>query len=276
MVTKEYCKQNYMEFKDAYRRIPLRKEFFEFAKIPRRRLEILYGRDAYSKLQKDCGDEANKLSLERTPRERIMRQYGDLALELKELPRSSDWVHRNLRPSVSGLERDPHCIKWSEFPSKFVEWAEEENIAGYEDVLGYIRETGTKAKKKTERIDAEFRRIMQDLRSWAPARRRNSEAEYKIELRAHLKSLGYSMNEEFGESNVDLLVGKKHAIETKKDPQLSDYDRLFGQLARHLQHQRNVIALIFDVPSEDKFANFASLVDKYLNKEDNLVEIMKK
>lgn len=81
MITKEYCKQKYMEFKGAHRRIPLRKEFVKFAQIPNRRLEVLYSRDAYSKLQQDCGDEANKLSLERTPKEKIMRQYGDLVLE---------------------------------------------------------------------------------------------------------------------------------------------------------------------------------------------------
>jgi hypothetical protein len=84
------------------------------------------------------------------------------------------------------------------------------------------------------------------------------------------------MNEEFGESNIDLLVNKKYAIETKKDPQLSEYDRLFGQLARHLQHQRNVIALIFDAPSEDKFSNFVLLVDKYLNREESFVEVIRK
>lgn len=144
----------------------------------------------------------------------------------------------------------------------------EENITGYEEALGYIRGAVEKSKEKFERRDAEFKRVIQDVRSWAPALRRNSEGEYKIELRAHLKSLGYSLNEEFGESKVDLLVNKKHAIETKKEPQLGS--------ARHLQHQRNVIALIFDVPSEDKFSNFVSLVDRYLNKGDNSVEIMKK
>jgi hypothetical protein len=276
MVTKEYCQQKYMEFKKAHSRIPLRKEFERFAGIPRRQFEILYGRDAYSKLQEDCGDEANKLSLERTPRERIMRQYGDLAKELKELPRSSDWAHHNLRPSISGLERDPHFIKWPEFPSKFAEWVKEGNIAGYDQVLGYIQSRANTSKAKSDRVDAEFRRVIQDIRAWAPARRRNSEEGYKVELRAHLKSLGYLLNEESGESNVDLLINNRHAIETKKDPQLADYDRLFGQLARHLQHHQNVIACIFDVPSGDKFNNFVSLVDRYLNKEESLVEVIKK
>lgn len=276
MITKEYCKQKYMEYKDSHQGIPLRDDFLRFAKIPKGQLGILYGRDAYTELQKDCGDEANKWSLERTPRERIMMQYGDLALELKELPNSSDWMQRRFKPSITGLNKRPHYIKWSEFPSKFQEWVKEENITGYDKVLGYVDELAVGLEAKIERKDAEFERVLRDIRLWSPGRRRNSEGEYKIELRAHLKSLGYRMDEEFGESNVDLLVNKKHAIETKKDPQLSEYDRLFGQLARHLQHQRNVIALIFDAPSQDRFSNFVSLVDKYLNKEESFVEVIKK
>jgi len=97
-----------------------------------------------------------------------------------------------------------------------------------------------------------------------------------VELRSHLKSLGYVVNEEFGESNFDLLINRNYAIEIKKDPKLGEYDRLFGQLARHLQHQLRVIALIFDAPGEDNFNNFSSLVDSYLNKERKTVEIIKK
>jgi hypothetical protein len=41
---------------------------------------------------------------------------------------------------------------------------------------------------------------------------------------------------------------------------------MFGQLARHLQHQLNIIALIMDAPSEDKFENFVLLVGTYMNK----------
>ena len=68
----------------------------------------------------------------------------------------------------------------------------------------------------------------------------------------------------------------KFAIEIKKDPKLAEYDRLFGQLARHLQHQLRVIALVLDAPGEDNFSNFSSLVDDYLNKDTRMVEIIKK
>jgi len=205
-----------------------------------------------------------------------MRRYGDLALKLGELPNSSDWMHSGLKPSISGLEQKPHLIKWSEFPQKFSEWAQSEDIHGYEKVLDFISKSSVKSNSKTESRDREFEKIVADIRLWSPGRRRNSEGEYKVELKGYLKTLGYEVNEEFGESNVDLLINKKHMIEIKKDPKLGEYDRLFGQLARHLQHQLRTIALIFDAPSEDNFSNFTSLVDSYLNKETKTVEIIKK
>ena len=276
MITKADCKLKYLECKESYKRIPLTGEFCKFAEISNRQLVSLYGRNAYTKLQEDCGDDANKLNMARTPRESIMRQYGDLALALKELPNSSDWIHRKLRPGISGLEKSPHFIKWSEFPMRFKEWVEAESISGYERVLGYINQSVEKSQGKDEKRDREFEKVLRDIRMWSPGRRRNSEGEYKIELRNHLESLGYGLNEEFGESNFDLLMDKKYAVEIKKEPQLSEYDRLFGQLARHLQHQPRIIALVFDPPSEDKFRNFVSLVDAYLNKGDTSVEVIKK
>jgi hypothetical protein len=276
MTTKDDCIRKYAEYKDATGTIPKKKDFLEFAGIHSRQLTELFGRDPYSKLQRECGDDANKLNLERTPQETIMRQYGDLALELGVLPNSSDWIHRQLRPSVEGLAKRPHFITWSDFPRTFANWVESERITGYDKVLDYITKSVTKSNSRLEEKDRGFDRLVDDIRSWSPARRRNSEGEYKIELRSHLKSVGYEVNEEFGQSNFDLLISKTYAIETKKDPKLGDYDRLFGQLARHLQHQRRVVAVIFDAPGEDNFSNFSSLVDSYLNKEKKTVEIIKK
>lgn len=277
MTSKDDCVQKYAEYKATHGgEIPKKKDFFKFSGIHERQLTSLFGRDAYSKLQRECGDDANKLDLERTPRDQIMRQYGDLALELGMPPNSSDWIHRGLRPTKEGLAKKPHFITWSEFPEKFSEWIESERISGYDKVLDYIAKSVARSTVRREVKDREFDRIVSDIRLWSPARRRNSEGEYKIELRSHLKSLGYVVNEEFGESNFDLLISKNYVIEIKKDPKLGEYDRLFGQLARHLQHQLRVIALIFDAPGEDNFNNFSSLVDSYLNKERKTVEIIKK
>ena len=276
MISKKDCIQKYEEYKETFQKIPKAREYFKFAGFHKSKLIEIYGDDAYSKLQIECGDNANKLNLKRTPLAKIMRQYGDLSIELGKLPSSAHWIHRRLKPSVSGLEKAPHFIKWSEFPLKFKAWVEQDGVTGYKEVLEYASHLTDKQRLKTGESDREFERVIQEIRIWSPARRRNSEGEYKIELRKHLEKMNYVLNEEFGESNYDLLVNKKYAIEIKKDPQQSDYDRLFGQLARHLQHQVHVIALIMDAPSEDKLSNFKLLVDKYLNRDNRFVEVIKK
>lgn len=278
MKTKDELIRKYQEYKNRYETIPKYEDFLKFAVTHWGELVAVFGRNAYTKLQQECGDEGNKLDLKRTPQESIMRQYGALALNLlesgvEELPRSSDWIHHKLKPSIDGLRKPPHCILWSEFPRRFSEWVKTEGISGYEKVLNLIEKSSPQSR--IEARDREFGKLATDIRHWSPGRRRNNEGEYKVELKGHLKSLGYEVNEEFGESTVDLLVNKKHAIEIKKEPKLGDYDRLFGQLARHLQYQLRAIALIFDAPSEDNFSNFASLVDSYLNKGAKMVDIIK-
>ena len=91
-----------------------------------------------------------------------------------------------------------------------------------------------------------------------------------------MNSLNHELNEEFGESKFDLLVQKKFAIEIEKDPDLGEYDRLFGQVARHLQHQCKVIVLILEATRKDKFDNFTALIEKYLNVDKNSVEVIKR
>ena len=275
-VTKEYCIQKYHEYKETFQKIPKFREFIKFAGLGESHVVKLYGENAYAKLQVECGDVANKLNLEIFPRDKIMRQYADLAIELGKLPTSSHWIHRGLKPTISGLRGSPHEIKWSDFPFVFRSWVESEKISEYQNVLDLIDDSSDKNKPRMEKQNREFEKIIFDIRSWSPARRRNTEESYKIELRKHLESIGYLVNEEFGESKFDLLINQKYAVEIKKDPPLSEYDRLFGQLARHLQNQLNVVCLILDAPSEDKLQNFMSLVDSYLNKDDKLIEVIKK
>jgi hypothetical protein len=124
--------------------------------------------------------------------------------------------------------------------------------------------------------DVDFESVVRAIKTWTPARRRNTEETYKVELRKHLEANDFDVSEEFGESNLDLLINKDIGVEIKKDPTLSEYDRLFGQLARHLQYHRRVVALILDPSSDDKFKNFASLVDEYLNGGDRIVEVVRK
>ncbi len=275
MISKEISIQKYEEYKNLYKRIPKYREYLEYSGLNKQSLIKIFGEDAYAKLQNECGDVANKLSLEKTPLDKIMRQFGDLVLEMGRIPSSSHWIHKDLKPGISGLSKAPHFIKWSEFPEKFMSWlilSKEHEYEKAKEIIG--QSSGNFKLKKVG--DSEFEKLIKVVSLWSPARRRNSEGEYKIELRKHLEASGFGLNEEFGESNFDLLINKRYAIEIKKDPNLSEYDRMFGQLARHLQHQLNIIALVMDAPSQDKFENFSSLVDMYLNKDEKNIEVIKK
>ena len=277
VTTRLYCKEQYLALKERLDRKPNREEFLTASKLGRRVLDRLYGASSYSKLQEECGDDANTYLKQGTPLEEIMTQYGDVALRLERLPFGADWTHADCKPTVDGLQKGAHGIKWSQMSERFREWATSEGHEKYRPVVEMIpAPTLTPPPKKASSLELGLTKLMADIHRWSPARRRNTEGEYKIELRKWLESVGHSLNEEYGESTSDLVVGKRYVIETKKAPQLGDYDRLFGQLARHLQQFPIVIAVIFDVPSEDKLENFSLMVDKHLNIEPNIAEIVKK
>jgi hypothetical protein len=157
-----------------------------------------------------------------------------------------------------------------------LEWIEENGDSGFERAVEIIGASNGHDSVKRDNGDQLFHRLARDIREWTPARRRNSEETYKVELRKHLESLRYALNEEYGESNFDLLVAKCYAIEVKKDPDLAEFDRLFGQVARHLEHQCKVIVLILEATRKDKFDTFVTLIDKYLNVGGNAVEVIRK
>ena len=277
MLTKEKCVQKYEECKLSKNGgISEYREFLKYAGIDRRQLERLFGASAYSKLQNAAGDVANRLQLERTPFRRLCSSTAASSRNSALCQPYAEWDQRGLKPTESGLRAKPHNMKWSELPAKFVEWVTANKVSGFDKAIEIITTSVRTGANKPENGDVYFSRLIKDVRDWTPARRRNSEAEYKIELRKHLESLNHKLNEEFGESKYDLLVRREYAIELKKDPDLAEYDRLFGQLARHLQHQCKVIVLILEATRKDKYDNFITLVDKYLNINENSVEVIKR
>jgi hypothetical protein len=275
-LTKESCIQKYIECKRSKNgEIPERDEFLRVAGIPKGQLQRVFGPSWYSKLQAAAGDIPNKLQLERTPFDIIMRQYGNLVTEVKKIPRYADWDQHGLRPTDGGLSKI-HGVKWSEMPDKFMEWVRSNNISEFDEAIQIICTCTPATVINHERPATFFSLLIKDVREWTPALRRNSEGEYKIELRKHLESLKYDLNEECGDSNCDLLVEGKCIIELKKDPSSSEYDRLFGQIARHLGHSSKIVVLILQATRGDKYDDFVELVDRYLNVGENLVEVIKR
>jgi hypothetical protein len=277
ILTEESCIQKYRECKQVTNgEIPICDEFLKYAFVSLRQLEKVFGSSAYSKLQVAAGDAPNKFGMERTPIENIMQQYGKLVEEFGDAPPYPEWSRRDFRPTDAGIRR-AHGINWSDMPTKFVGWAKENNVPGFDKALAILESRVVASAPKIEKGDSEFSRLIRDVRNWMSARRRNSEESYKVELRGHLESLKYELNEEFGESKSDLLVVRKYAIELKKDPDRGEYDRLFGQVARHLQDYRGVIVLILEATRKDNYDNFTSLVDRYLNNVDvDRVEVVKR
>ena len=267
----------YNELKSGNDGVPLKyREFLEASGINKRALVKLFGANAYTKLQELAGDTPNKLNLKRTPLETIMITYGDLATEVisteQRLPTASHWAGKDLRPTESGLN-NVHKIKWSEFPSKFHKYCTGDNTlkSKYADLLKFI-ETSNIVEPKNKSSHSKNRllsNVYTDILEWSPALRRNSEEAYKSELSHFLKQVKYlqkkgvDIREEKSDSRCDIAIDNKIGIEIKKSPSLSEYDRCFGQIARHLKNYKFVIVVIFDVPRQEQFEDFIQLVEKY-------------
>lgn len=114
-----------------------------------------------------------------------------------------------------------------------------------------------------------FEQVCETLKKWSPAMRRSNEESYKSELSNYLKQSSpvqikkETIREEKGDSRCDIAIGEDVGIEIKKSPLLSEYDRCFGQIARHLKSYKKVVVIIFDVPRQEQFDDFCKLVDKY-------------
>ncbi len=247
---------------------PKYRDFLDQTGIGKRTLSRLFGSESYTKLQQEAGDSPNRLNLERTSIRQIMEQYALLVVEIGVVPVYAQWDQRGLRPTESGLTK-AHGIKWSDVPARFLDWAASEAEGKFAAAISIVNQSllamGRGTTTDSRSADPDLARLLTQIQNWMPARRRNSEGEYKIELRKHLESLKYRLNEEHGDSLCDILVERTFALELKKDPNLQEYDRLFGQIARHLQWYSRVIVVIFDAKRGDTHDKFVSLVDRFLN-----------
>lgn len=111
-----------------------------------------------------------------------------------------------------------------------------------------------------------FGQVCKLLDGWSPPLRRSSEETYKAEIANHLKQklkTTEKILEERGETTCDIAVGLCVGIETKKSPTLAEYDRCFGQVARHLDVFEYVAIVILDVKTDQHFEAFCERVDKY-------------
>ena len=233
---------------------PLRNEFLDFCGIGGKKLDRLFGKDPYSKLQREAGDEPNKLELERSSISEILEKFGTLVRKHQRKIVAADWMEANYSPTPDGI-RVVHKIQWSELPNVFVE--QYKNNVEWADVFQILGIT-KKNSPTYSKSNKSFNDIVERIVNWTPDRKRIIEEGYKIELRNYLEK-HFNLEEEVGESNPDLLINKKYPIEVKRDPTQSEYDRLLGQMIRHNKLFGSAIAIVTSVSSQDRFKKFQKL-----------------
>lgn len=233
---------------------PLRNEFLIFCEIGGKKLEKLFGKDPYSKLQREAGDDPNKLELERTSISEILEKFGSLVRKHQRKIVAADWMEANYSPTPDGI-RVVHKIQWSELPNVFTE--QFKSNSEWADVLQIL-----KVPQRNDAINSKhtktFDEIVQKIDAWTPDRKRIIEEGYKIGIRHYLETF-FDVEEEVGDTNPDLLIDRKYPIEIKRDPTQSEYDRLLGQMIRHNKSFGSAIAIITNVSSQDRFKKFQKL-----------------
>jgi len=247
---------------------PLAKQFLRHCSIQTRKLEEVFGGNAYTKLQQECGDNPNKLLMQRTPMVQILDQYGELVRKFQGLPVTGDWTQAGFKPSADSINK-VHNLKWSDFPAFFIK--EYFDKPQWKDVIEIIKKSSAfLSPKKSSKT---FNELTETIRDWTPDRKRIIEEGYKIELRNYLENY-FNLEEEVGESNPDLLINKKYPVEIKKDPTQSEYDRLLGQMIRHNKLFGSAIAVVTNVSSEDRFRKFQKLFIEIHTKLDMTAELI--
>lgn len=122
----------------------------------------------------------------------------------------------------------------------------------------------------------EFEGLVQAIREWTPYRRYSHEDGYATDLRSYLQNTcGLACRAEAGESNADIEVDGRFPIEVKKNPRLSQYDRLIGQLVRHCRSKGCAIAVVCDVKRGDLFSDFKHNIRTSLVLSDRIAVIDK-
>ncbi|MFA6059828.1 MAG: hypothetical protein WC756_16605 [Taibaiella sp.] len=271
MEDKIYYIEQYKKLKELKNgKKPLYKEFLAFCKSPEMKFQGAFGSNAYTKLQQECGDNPNKLQLERTPITDILDQYGQLVRANNKIPVRSDWVYAKLKPLPDGISK-VHGIKWSAMPITFLK--EYGNKPEWSDVNLILK--GTDNVIKTVKSNKVFDEIVERLENWKPDRKRVLEEGYKIELRNYLEKF-FNLEEEVGESNPDLLINNKFPIEVKRDPSQSEYDRLLGQMIRHNKLYGSAIAIVTNISSEDRFKKFQKIFIEIHDKLGMTAELLNK
>ncbi len=113
-------------------------------------------------------------------------------------------------------------------------------------------------KQASDEIQVRIPEIVQIIESWIPKQLFRSEEAYEAALAEYLEGRGITAPEQQGTSLVDILAANGIGIEAKLNPNRSEYDRLVGQIVRHLENHGNVIVLIVRPDKRDLLEEYKS------------------
>ena len=121
MNEKEHFKNLYFQLKIDIGKQPSSKLFFKKYVNSRRKLDKLFGREAWSKFVTYCGDTSHNFMTPKTSLYDILLQWGNLVRNSNmQFPTEADWNFNQCKPTIKAI-RETHKIKWSELPYKFNE-----------------------------------------------------------------------------------------------------------------------------------------------------------
>lgn len=238
-----------------------------------------------AEFQEYCGFEPNKSTIElKIQDNELLQKFCDLCLSEEIIPtkiKLRSWV-RNGKFHSNILER--RFGGFLGLQERLLAYADENNFGDeIRDLPGWnidLNKTthSLPKSKKTGPVEKLFEQICELLLLWSPARRRSYEEAYKSELSNYLKHCNSTqikkneIREEKSDSLCDIAVGSDIGIEVKMSPSLSEYDRCFGQVARHLKTYKKVAVVIFDVPRQEQFDDFCKLIDEYYSSSVHVIK----
>jgi hypothetical protein len=153
-MTKENIISEYRRVKELLGHQPSKDELFNHSQLNDYIIGKKFGRNAFSKLVEECGDIPKIFLIEKFDTAEVFRQYGRLARKLGTLPVSVEWTLANLKPNLTNLKKS-HKIKWSEMPQKFLEFVQQNNVGGWDDVIALIPINNTIEEKHEDTSSGE-------------------------------------------------------------------------------------------------------------------------
>lgn len=280
MTDMEELQEMYRALKSRDGKISLNSFKKEYGANQEKRLRSAFGSNHWSKLVESCGDVPRTFATPKVEFSRILDDYGALSRELGKVAVSSDWMFKGLTPSVDGL-RNGHGLNFGQLAELFLK--DRDGNDAWKDVVGLIRAKHPNLASSSNQVVAlnriirtsKFAQVLKKIQGWSPGKRYSAEDGYQADLKGYLEATGHTVRYDKGASRPDLLVDSKVAVEVKYAPNLAEYDRLFGQIARHCDDYGELIVVVCNSGPRDVFADFNKRLDKWLRNKA-VIEVVNK